>query len=77
MVCSLNAKHIDARFGEGAFAALLKTLEKTRTDDRNLAARPEIDENEAVAWLARSFEAQNPWVPKNYVLAYAQVAEIH
>lgn len=64
---------MDARFGEGAYATLLKTLEKNRMDDKNLVARPEIDENEAVAWLARTFEAHNPWVPKNYVLAYAQV----
>jgi len=42
-------------------------------DDKNLAARPEIEENESVRWLAETFEAHNPWVRKNYVLAYAQV----
>jgi hypothetical protein len=68
-----NAKHVDGRFGEGAYATLLKTLEKNRMDDKNLVARPEMEENEAVAWLANTFEAHNPWVPKNYVLAYAQV----
>jgi hypothetical protein len=71
-----NAKHIDSRFGAGAYSTLLKTLEKNRMDDKNLAARPEIEENESVRWLAETFEAHNPWVRKNYVLAYAQVRRI-
>ena len=68
-----NASTIDGKFGSGAFDKLLSTLEWSKTDDRNLRARPEISDNPAVAWLAASAEAHQPWLRRHYVLTYAQL----